>query len=94
MTAYDVHGLRKLVTALDKNLAVQKPLPEAVKYIAERYKTDNESATNYVIYLRGLKTPGAVATKSNPVDVRHTYFDQGSGRWVELPPEGEKGDKL
>jgi len=87
MAAHDVHAMRRLVTAMDKNLAVQKPLAEAVKYISERYKTDVGSATDYVMYLRGLQTPGGVSTKSNPVDVRHTCFDQASGRWVELSEE-------
>jgi len=90
MPAHDVHGLRKLVSAMDKNLAVQKPFDEAVKYIRERYKTDADSAREYVMYLRGVKDPEGRPTKSNPVDRRHTRFDEATGKWVQVPDPDEQ----
>lgn len=92
MTAYDVHGLRKLVTALDKNVASMKPFDEAVKYIKERYGTDAESAKAYCMYVRGLKDPSGMPAKSNPVDRRHTRFDELRGEWVEVLEEQADGE--
>ena len=89
MPAYDVHALRRLVKARDKHLAVEKPFNEAVKYIKEHYGTDKDSAADYVMYLRGTRQSAGATTKSNPVDRRHSRFDESRGEWVQVPDDEE-----
>lgn len=90
MPAHDVHAMRKLVSARDKALAAEKPFDEAVKYLRERYGTDTDTCEAFVRYLRGIRGPDGAATKSNPVERRHSRFDEALGRWVEVPDEEER----
>ncbi|GIW70460.1 MAG: hypothetical protein KatS3mg102_2959 [Planctomycetota bacterium] len=95
--AMDVHALRQVVSARDKDLAARKPLPEAVKYISERYQVTEDSALALVRFLTGAyqqpqpegeptgpDAPAATPapTKGNAAEVIHTRFDPIEGRWV------------
>lgn len=92
--AMSVFDLRNIVNAKDKALSVTKPIPEAVKYIHERYGTDLDSASKFVRWLRGIPqepTPEELQgakppppNKSNTMEKWHLRFDAEKGEWIKL----------
>jgi hypothetical protein len=92
-----------LVSARDKASIFEQPAEEAVKFVSEHYKCDEDSATAYVQYLQGdpsaeakadedAEKPEIVSVMSNvsDPDVFHTRYDPFLGEWVSVEPEEDK----
>lgn len=76
-SAKTIPELRSEVKAKDKFAAAGKPEPEAVKLIAETYRTDDDSALAFVQWLKGAAS-GAEPKKPATGIPLETWHRQGN----------------
>ncbi|MFC1705587.1 hypothetical protein ACFL59_02050 [Planctomycetota bacterium] len=88
--AESIQSLRDKISAQDKAIVFTKPMEEAIKYLAERYKCSDDSAMNYVAYMRSLYNPDGSMSDYDPTETFHVRFDNDSAAWVQMPPEKKK----
>jgi hypothetical protein len=94
--AMSVQEMRTTVSAKDKAFAMSKPFAESVKYLHERYGTDQDSAAKFVRWLRGMPAAaepgeggeaaagGAASGKGASMEKWHLKFDEVQGAWVKV----------